>query len=242
MNEEPNTDEALKADESQIDVESPATEEVPEQVESEQVETPSAEEAPTEVPQETESRKTASSRIKELVTEKKEAEAKAESLAEQLRKVTAPQVPLQLPEVQSDDQGQVSVQDVLRQADALTQIRLAQQDNLHRIDKEAIEASKEHPELDPDSDSFDKDLSESISQATLAFVQANPTGSVKGFVGSLMKPYRRSVEKQAQGQADTITKQVSEQAMRPTQVQEQEKPFSELSIEEMEAKLTKVWR
>jgi hypothetical protein len=241
MNQEPNTDEALKADESQIDVESPATEELPTEVESEQVETPSAEEVPTEVPQETESRKTASSRIKELVTERKEAEAKAESLAEQLRKATAPQ-PINLPEAQPDENGQVNVQDVLRQADALTQIRLAQQENLHRVHNEANEAIKEYPELDPDSDSFDKDLSESISQATLAMVQANPTASVKGFVGSLMKPYKRSVEKQAQGQADTITKQVSQQAMRPTQVQEQERPFSELSIEEMEAKLTKVWR
>jgi hypothetical protein len=56
-----------------------------------------------------------------------------------------------------------------------------------------------------------------------------------------MKPYRRSVEKQAKGQAETITKQVSQQAMRPTQDQEQEKPFSELSIDEMEKKLGKVY-
>lgn len=241
MNEEPNIDEALKADESQIEVESPATEEVPEEVEGEQVETPSAEEAPTQVPQETESRKTASSRIKELVNERKEAEAKAESLAEQLRKVTAPQ-PIAMPEAQPDDNGQVAVQDVLRQADALTQIRLAQQENLHRVNNEANEAIKEYPELDPDSDLFDKDLSESISQATLAMVTANPTASVKGFVKSLMKPYQKAVQKQAQGQADILTKQASEQAMRPTQVQEQEKPFSELSIEEMEKILPKVWR
>jgi hypothetical protein len=250
MNEEPNTDEAKKADDSQVVVESPATEEVqeetqvrkPEEAESEQVETESAEEESTQVPQEAENRKTASSRIKELVTEKKEAEAKAESLAEQLRKVTTPQVPTTIPEAPQDDNGQVAVQDVLRQADALTQIRLAQQENLHRVDSEALDAIKANPELDPDSDSFDKDLSESVSQATLAFVQANPTGSVRKFVDSLMKPYRRSVDKQAQGQVETITKQVSQQAMRPTQVQEQEKPFSELSIEEMEKKLPKVYR
>lgn len=239
MNEEPNTDEALKADESQIEVESPATEEVTPEVESAEVETESTEEVKTEVAPETEGRKTAQSRIRDLVAEKKIAEAKAESLAEQVRQFTAPQPQTYQPTPDTGDE--VSVDEVLRKADALTQIRLAQQENLHRVNNEANEAIKAYPELDPDSDAFDKDLSESISQATLAAIQVNPTGSVRKFVDSLMKPYRRSVEKQAQGQADTITKQVSEQAMRPTQVQEQEKPFSELSIEEMEKKLTKVY-
>ena len=241
MNEEPNTDEALKADESQIDVESPATEEVPEEVESVQTEVESTEETPAEVPQETESRKTASSRIKELVAEKKNAEAKAESLAEQLRKTTAPQAPVYNPQPVADDDGTVSVEEVLRRADALAQIRVAQAENLNRVNNEALEAIRAYPQLDPDSESFDKDLSESISQATLARVQVDPTTSVKKFVEGLMRPYQRAVEKQAQGQAEVISKQASQQAMRPTQVQEQEKPFSELSIEEMEKRLGKVW-
>lgn len=240
-------EEALKADESQIEVESPTTEELPVNTEAETVAPESTEEvvaeAPVEEKTEGESRKTANSRIRELVAEKKEAEkqaqeerAKAESLADQLGKFTTPQLPTYQPPQDIAD-GEVTVDEVLRKADALTQIRIAQMQNLNRVNNEAIEAIREYPELDPKSDSFDAELSESISKATLAQVQANPTESVKDFVSSLMKPYRRSIEKQASSQKETITKQVSEQAMRPTQVQEQEKPFSELSIQEMEKKL-----
>lgn len=130
----------------------------------------------------------------------------------------------------------------MRRNDALIQIRLAQQENIHRVQNEASEAIKSHPELDPDSDVFDSDLSEAISKATLSHIQANPTAPVKEFVNSLMKPYKRAVEKEAKGQADALTKQASQQAMRPTQVHEQEKPFSELSLEEMRAKLGVVYR
>jgi hypothetical protein len=241
MNEEPNKDEALKADESQIEVETPATEELPIDIEGDkEVVTELTEEVAPEVTPKVEGRKTANSRIRELVAEKKEAEEKAESLAEQVRSFTAPQPLPYQPTPDSDEQ--VTVEDVLRRSDALTQIRLAQQENLHRVNNEANEAIKAYPELDPDSESFDKDLSESISQATLAKIQVEPTASVKKFVDSLMKPYKRSLDKQASGQAETITKQVSQQAMRPTQVQGQEKPFSELSIDEMEKKLGKVYR
>ena len=253
MKQEPNIDEALKADESQIDVESPATEEskvsteeLQPETKSEEVVAESTEEATPEVSPEVEGRKTAGSRIRELVDEKKTAEAKAEvaeakaeSLAEQVKRMTAQQpVPYQ-PTPDSGDE--LTLEEVLRRSDALTQIRLAQQENIHRVQNEAIEAIKAYPELDPDSEVFDKDLSESVSQATLASIQSNPTAPVRKFVDSLMKPYKKAVDKQAQGQADTITKQVSQQAMRPTQVQEQEKPFSELSIEEMKKKLGEVY-
>jgi hypothetical protein len=248
MNEE-KTDEALKADESQIEVESPATEVLPAESQTEEEASESTEEETPEAEVSDTGRKTASSRIQELVAQKKEAQKEAEeartqagSLAEQVRQFTAPQVPNYVPSQESAESGEVTVQEVLRQADALTQIRLAQQDNLHRVNNEANEATKEYPELDPKSDSFDPELSESVSRATLAQITVNPTASVKGFVSSLMKPYRRSLEKQVAGQQETITKQVSEQAMRPTQVQEQEKPFSELSIDEMEKKLTKHYR
>lgn len=256
MNEETKDEEALKADESQIEEESPTSEESNEEV----VQTP-AEELPTESEGEEaeaeptgeveaegtprdENRKTAKSRIRELVTEKKEAEAKAESLADQVKKLTAfkttqeysPQ-PQQQPE-----QSEITYEELMRRQDALVQIRLAQQENVHRVQQEALEAIKAYPELDPDSDNFDSELSEAISQATLAKIQADPTSPVRKFVDGLMRPYKRSLEKQEAGQKETIAKQVSQQAMRPTQVQEQEKPFSELSIEEMEKKLGVMYR
>jgi len=257
---EPNKDEAEKADESEIVVESPSTEEseVEEEVVDQEIEETSEESTDEELPTDTEreevdetlteeestegtpkveGRKTAESRIRRLVTEKKEAEAKAESLADQVRKMTTVRPPEYVPSPETANDTELTVEEVLRRADTLTQIRLAQQDNLHRVNNEALEAIKAYPELDPESESFDPDLSESISQATLASISANPTAPVRKFVDSMMKPYKKAVEKQATGQAEALTKQASQTAMRPTQVQEQEKPFSELSIEEMEKKL-----
>jgi hypothetical protein len=248
MNDE-NVDEALKADESQIVEESPASEEVPTEPEGETTETESTEDVEVEAEPEGEGRKTANSRIRELVAEKKIAEekaleerTKAESLEDQMRKFTAQNVPSYQPTMTPAEGEELTVENVLRQADAIAQIRVAQANNLNRIQAEAQEAIKKYPELDPQSDSFDADLSEAVSKATLAQVNSYPTSSVKEFVDSLIKPYRRSVDKQVAGQKETIAKQVSQQATRPTQVQEQEKPFSELSIEEMEKKLGVVYR
>lgn len=244
MNEE-KIDEALKADESQTVVESPATEELPVESEVETVEPQSTDEVVAEaLTEEKTERKTANSRIRELVTEKKAAQSEAEkeklradSLEEMISGIKAPQVPQYQPIQESANSEEVTVDDVLRKADAITQIRLAQRDNAYRLVDEIQQSVKDNPELDKDSDSFDPELSDAISKATKKLIDANPTVSVKEFVENMMKPYRRSLEKQVAGQQETITKQVSEQAMRPTQVQEQEKPFSELSIAEMEKKL-----
>jgi hypothetical protein len=246
MADEPKKDEALKADESVIEEESPTSEES-----EEVIETP--EESPTEtegektesteeveVSPKEEGRKTAQSRIRDLVAEKKAVEAKAESLAEQVQKLT--QINTQPYVPQPTEETELTVEEVLRRADALTQIRLAQQQNVMRVNNEALEAIKAYPELDPESDNFDSELSESISQATLAKINFEPATPLRKFVDSLMRPYRRSLDKQASDQKETITKQVSEQAMRPTQVQEQEKPFSELTKAEMEQKLGVVYR
>jgi len=259
-------DEALKADESKIEEETPtseeseevfvdtadevvetldtAEEELPAETEEEEAEPEPTGEEEAEAPTEEEGRKTAKSRIRELVAEKKAAEQKAESLADQVRKFTSyrPEPITEIPQVQPDEQGSISAEELMRRQDVLVQIRLGQQENVHRVQQEALEATTAYPELDPDSESFDSELSESVSQATLAVIQSNPTASVKKFVDGMMKPYRRSLEKQEAGQTETITKQVSQQAMRPTQVQEQEKPFSELSIEEMEQQLGVVHR
>lgn len=266
MTKKPNKDEALKADESQNEEESPTSESEgleltgepidkslrPEEPEGEEAETESTEEEEAEGAPEEESeapkegRKTAQSRIRDLNAKKKAAEEKAESLEEQVKRLTSfkPQEDF-VPQSQFDeaqDESNITVEELMRRQDALVQIRFAQQDNIHRVQSEAAEAIKAYPELDPDSDSFDSELSEAVSQATLAKIQSDPTSSVKNFVDSLIKPYRRSLEKQEAGQKETITKQVSEQAMRPTQVQEQERPFSELSIKEMEKKLGTVYR
>jgi len=120
---------------------------------------------------------------------------------------------------------------------AFIELKNRQERNLERINKEAQTSVKKHPELDPDREEFDKDLSDTVYEAVEAYVKSNPTGSVTEFVDKLIKPYKRSIEQEVGKQREVITKQASQGALRPTQVPKGEKSFGELSLEEMENKL-----
>jgi hypothetical protein len=146
-------------------------------------------------------------------------------------------IPQPITPPQESTDGEITVEELMRRQDALVQLRMAQQQHLNRVENESLDVVRKYPELDPDSDSYVPELSESLVKATMSFIQHNPTESVTKFVDGMMSPYKKAVEKQSVVQKETITKQVSEQAMRPTQVPDQEKPFEELSIEEMEKKL-----
>jgi hypothetical protein len=118
---------------------------------------------------------------------------------------------------------------------------MAKKETLDRVNRESEESIKAYPQLDPDSDSFDDELSESISQATLAYVRTNPTGSVKKFVDGLMKPYMRSLDKSVASQQTEIAKQASQTAMRPNSVPSTDKKVEDMSTEELEKKLGVVY-
>lgn len=188
-----------------------------------------------------------SQRIRELNARTKEAEAKSQSLAEKIEALTGSE------ESRSDNsrpyQPQVAPgseispdqykQDVMRTADSLVKIRLKQQEAISRINEEAIDAVREYPQLDPKSEQFDEELSESVTAAVEAHVRSNPyQASVGQFVAKLMKPYNRAVTNEVGKVTEKIAKQVSETATRPTQVAASgSKKFEELSIKEMEEKL-----
>lgn len=199
-------------------------------------------------------KKGAQQRIKEVLNQKdeykalavKEREARI-SLEKQIAELTgsvepqfdfnAPQSPLG--EEITPEQYQADVQKKAMQAAYLIN---QQQRNLDRINQEANASIQKYEALNPDSDNYNDKLSASVTKATLAFVKANPTGSVKEFVQDLMEPYLEAVGKEVGKREEILTKQVSESAMRPTQAPKAgEKPFSELSIEEMEAKLGLVY-
>lgn len=231
--------------------ESPPVETKAPEVKEEVVETEPISEAETTEPEtEGEPKKItgASKRIQGLVAEKKRLEADKKSLAEQLRDLTGgyqPQVESS-PQTQIQPDQEVSVddyrKDVVKTADALVQIRMNQQRVVDNINKEATEAIKSYPELDPDNkETFDRELSDSVAEATLALVRSNPTASVKKFVDKLMKPYRKSLEKRVGQDTEKVAKQVSEAALRPTGIKVKEKSFNELSEKEMEAKLGTVY-
>lgn len=203
----------------------------------------------TETETEEGSKKGFTQRVRELNTKAKEAEVRAQeaetqaqSMAERLAALTGSVEPpvYQAPQVEpgSEITQEQYGQDVLRIADSLVTLRMKQRDVLDNINNEANAAVRAYPQLDPESDIFDKELSDSVTDAVEAHVKADPyNASVKNFVEKLMKPYNRAVAKEVGKVTENIAKQVSETALRPTQIATSEKKFEELSIKEMEKQL-----
>jgi len=243
---------ALQEDIGGIPVPSPSTETSTEEaveVEEEAQAEPKAEEAKTEEG----SKKGASNRIRELNAKKKlaearaeEAETKAQSLTEKLGELMTPIESAPASQEQFKPKvepgAEISLDDYKRDvtltAQGLVNLELRKERAINRIDKEATEVVSKYPELDPDSDSFDRELSDTITEAVEAHVKASPyTASVKKFTARLMKPYQRAVKKEAGKVTENVAKQASETAARPTSVKGGEKKFEELSEEEMEERL-----
>lgn len=195
------------------------------------------------------SKKGYTQRVRELNTKAKEAEvraqeaeAQAQSMAERLAALTGSVEPPVYQPPQAEPGSEISQeqygQDVLRAADSLVTLRMKQRDILDKINNEANAAVRAYPQLDPESNTFDKELSDSVTEAVEAHVKADPyNSSVKSFVDRLMKPYQRAVTKEVGKVTENIAKQVSETALRPTQIATSEKKFEELSLKEMEKEL-----
>lgn len=189
-------------------------------------------------------------RIHKLVDERDREKERAESLAKQVEDLVTQ---LSGGSHKQDNNFQPTIEpgaeitpeqyqnDINRRADSIVQLRLEQNRVIDNINKETQESLREYPELDPASEIFDKDLSDAITASVKAQVTANPTSSVKKLVTQLMKPYKKAVEKNVAAQTETITKQVAETALRPSQVKGEEKAFETLTIEEMEKQLGKVY-
>jgi hypothetical protein len=224
------------------EVETPTTKEVPKAEAEEKVEETATVESETRPEAEVEEgKKTAQHRIKELDAANKAKEEKIKSLEDKMAEFTGSVEPqdqyIPQPQAGQEISPEQYQQDVARSADAIVNFRLQQERVLNRINSEASESVRTHPELDPKSDKFDKDLSESVTTATLAYARVNPTKSVKEFVDSLMKPYRKAVDRQDGEAQEKIAKQVSEAALKPTQVRTVEKEARDMSVEELEKKL-----
>lgn len=193
----------------------------------------------------TESKKSAQSRIKELAAERRAEKERADSLAKQIEELTSvgrmPQYDFGAIQPQSES-GEITAEEleqrVLAKATAISQLQLQQQYHAQRIQQEANEAMSAYPELNPDmGDSYDPDLSEAVTEAALAYVRANPTASLKGYINKMMKPYKRSVAKEVGDLANTVTQQVAEKALRPTSTPKGEKRIEDMSEKELEERL-----
>jgi hypothetical protein len=243
-------DEALKPAESEnSQPDSPKVEETavePNQAEAESAPVEADQVPEDEVQTEEAPKKGAQARIKELVAEKA-------SLAKKIAELTnvEPQAPTYNPtqlepivaegeQLTADELNRrIAKRDVtlLQQADALAQIRTRQGRMVENINKEALEATAKYKQLDPDSEEFDKELSDTVTEATEAYIKSSPNPSVKTFVNKLMKPYLNSVTKEVAKQSENLAKQASETALRPSNVKPVDKKFEDLSIKEMESKL-----
>ena len=195
-------------------------------------------------------KKGAEYRIRELNEKAKAAEAKADSLAKQIEKLTTNSQPQQswdqlnqpLP---TDESGQVDAAEfekrILAKASAIAELQTARTQHVERVNREATKVMERYPILNTDLEGSDKELAESVASATLAYIRANPTASLEKFVDGLMKPYERAVSKQVGGMQEIITKQAAETALRPSSAPKSEKNFKDLSMKEMEERLGLVY-
>jgi len=174
------------------------------------------------------------------------AEAKAQSLADRLAEITGsvePNAGFNQPYMPQVEQGaEISPeqyqQDVMRRADSLVTLRLKQQEAVNKINNDANGAIKAYPQLDPESDLFDKELSDSVTEAAEGYIHKNPYGAdVRRYVDKLMKPYQRAVTKEVGKVTENIAKQVSQTALRPTSVRQTEKTIDDMTPKELEEKL-----
>jgi hypothetical protein len=190
-------------------------------------------------------KKGAQSRIRELNAKAKSAEEKANSLEQKLAELTGrvDQAPQAQQTPQLDASGEVTPeqyrQHILGTAQTVVDLKIKQSEAVNRINNEAIEVVREFPQLDPESDQFDKELSDSVTEATTAYVKVQPyTASPKKFVEKLMKPYQRSVTKEVGKETVNIAKQVSDSATRPTSVSTKGgKTYEDMSPQELEKEL-----
>jgi hypothetical protein len=241
---------ALKETATEATVETPTTEtEAPkaEEVKTDEVKSTDATKPVETTNVEEGSHKTANARIRELNAKAKAAEEKAQSLSEKIAELTGSVEPSGQPQYvpQVTPGTEVTAQqyqnDIALRADQIVQLRMKQKEVLDRVNEESRESVKTYPQLDPSSEEFDKELSESISTATMAMISRTPTASVKKFVNSLMKPYLRSVGREVGKAQGEMAKQVTQAALRPTTIKAKEKTTKEMSIKELENKLGVVY-
>lgn len=203
-----------------------------------------------------EPKKGAQTRIRELNQKAKAAEERAHSLEQRIAELTnpvglpTPQMPAYDPQEPLIAPGEeidvtelnrrqtIREQKLLQQATANAHLIAKQNEAINRINNEASMAMRKYPELDPDNENFDEELSETIADAVLGVIQTNPySASVTKFVDRLMKPYKGAVAKQVGQATENIAKQVSQAALRPTAIRKQEKTAAEKTIAELEAEL-----
>lgn len=183
----------------------------------------------------------AEKRIHKLVDERDQARQEAQDLSSKLAELTAQATtspgynPTNQPSNGESQGGERELTiDDLR---TIARLEVEKERTINRINLEASEAQKIHPELDKDSDKFDPDINEAVTSAVWLEVQRDPSQSVKKLTEKYMKPYRKAAERAVGEEKKVLTQQVNDEVLRPSNVKPVNKSFAEKSLEEMEAEL-----
>lgn len=198
-------------------------------------------EQPQAVEESTEESKGASQRIKELSHQTKVKDDEISSLQKRIAELTqqGADEPYS-PNVQPGEEitPERYTQDVTKTADSIVKLRMKQFEAETRIKTETDVVVDTYPQLNPNSPEFDRELSDTITEAVEAHIRVSPySASPKKFVDRLMKPYQKQVAKEVSQATEKIAKQVSSAALRPTSVRKAEKTAGDKTIAELEAEL-----
>lgn len=224
-----------------LSTDTPAPSAEPEEVvEETQEQTPEEDVKPVE-----DDKRSAQARIRELNEAKKAAEQRAESLAEQMAKLTGggqelpTYQPQQTPVNENGEIDPVAYKNqILQEAMTLNRIEAQRNAAITRINREAEEAIGKYDVLNPDKpEQYNEELSRSVTRAAIALAKQDMNADIKGFVEGLMSPYSKSIQKESANYQTEIAKQVTQKALRPTQTPTSEKKAEDMSLEELEAKL-----
>ena len=210
------------------------------EVKAEAVKSEKTEKSTEEVATKDEKLTGAEKRIHQLVDERNQAKAEAEDLSAKLLEFTSAPAdtgynPTNQP-TKGESQGgeQELTIDDLR---AVARLEVEKEKTISRINSEALEAQKLHPELDKTNELFDPEVNEAVTTAVWLEIRNNPSLSVKKLTDKYMRPYRKAAEKAVGQEKANLTKQVNDEALRPSNVKVAEKPFADKSLAEMEAQL-----
>ena len=202
------------------------------------------------------SSKSAQGRIKQLNNKLKEEQRIRSELEEKVQSIMQeneenPFSPVNMPSpsrgrfAQPNENGEITYEDYQRDvqnnAKAAVQAVLSQQ----QLKQEAADVVRVYPQLDPNNkDTFDEDLSAAVTEAVAAKHRLSANFSIKQTVDKLMKPYLKAAERAVDSQKRELVSQVASGGIRPGSSPSPEadkKGFEDLSLEEMEAKLGKVY-
>ena len=186
-------------------------------------------------------KKGAQSRIREL-------NDKVHSLTDRIAELTSPTGPT-VPQIPfnpqqtpiADDDGSIDPQEfkrqVLNEANQIIDFRTRQAQVVQRVNQQAEELVRKFGELDPDSDSFNQELSDDVYEILEAKLKADPTADVRKLAAKQVELHRRAASREEKQTENLIAKQSAQSAIRPSQNKSVDTPFEKLSLEEMRAKL-----